>query len=95
MLQARPHLLCTWRSKDGAGDTCREETITYETCETRFVAGTAATDNRNVVRSGKRRGVAIDDFVCFVEQERWVGESERVEGGEDGVGGISEVVLCC
>ena len=67
MLQARPHLLCTWRSKDGASDTCREETITYETCETRFMTRTATRDNRNVMRFGKRRGVAIDDFVWFVE----------------------------
>ena len=95
MLQARPHLLCAWRSKNGTGDTCRKETIAYESCETRFVAGTAATDDGNVVRLGKRRGVAIDNLVGSVEQERWVGESKGVEGGEDGVGGISEVVLCC
>ena len=53
MLQARPYLLCAWRSKDGAGNTCREETIAYKTCETRFVAGTAAADDGNIVRFGK------------------------------------------
>ena len=95
MLQARPHLFCAWRSEDRAGDASGEETIAYETSEAGFVSRTTTGDDGNIVRIGERRRVTIDNFVGFVEQKRRVGKGERVERGEDRMGGISEVVLGC
>ncbi len=86
-------MFCAWRSEDSAGDACSEETIAYEASESGFMARTTTADDGNVVRFGERRGVAINYFVGLVEQERWVGEGERMEGGKDGMDGISEVVL--
>ena len=58
------------------------------------MARTTAADDGNVVRLGDRRGIAVDNFVGGIEQERWVGKGQGVEGRKDGVCGISEVVLC-
>ena len=95
MLQARPHLFCAWRSEDSAGDASSEETITNKTSEPWFMSRTTTRDEGNVLRFGERRGVTIDNFVGFVEQKSWIGKGERVERGQDGMSGISEVVLCC
>lgn len=95
MLQARPHLFCAWRGKDGAGDASSEETIAYESSESGFVSRTTAADDGNIVRFGQRRRVTVDDFVGLIKEKRWVGNGERVERGKDGMGGIGEVVLCC
>ena len=95
MLQARSHLFRAWRSEDGAGDASGEETVAHEASEPRFMARTTAADDGNVVRLDNRRGVAVDNFVGSVEQERWVGKGQGVEGRKDGMCGITEVVLCC
>lgn len=95
MLQTRSHLFCAWRSEDGAGNASGEETVAHEASETGFMARTTATDDGNIVRLGERRGIAVDNFVGGIEQERWVGKGEGVEGRKDSVGGISEVMLCC
>ena len=95
MLQARSHLFCSRRSEDGAGNASSEETVAHEARKPRFMPRTTATNDGNVVRLGDRRGIAVDDFVGGIEQERWVGKGQRVEGRKDGVCGISEVVLCC
>lgn len=95
MLQARSHLFCARRSEDGAGDASGKETVAHEASEPRFMPRTTAADDGSVLRLGERRGVAIDNFVGGVEQERWVGKGKGVEGRKDGMCGISEVVLCC
>ena len=95
MLQARPHLFCAWRSEDSAGDASSEETIAYETSESGLMSRTTAANHGNIMRLRERRGVTIDNLVRFVEQKRWIGKSKRLERGKDGIGGISEVVLCC
>ena len=95
MLQARSHLFCAWRSEDGTGDASVKETVAHKASESGLMARTTTTDDGNVMRLGERRGVAVDNFVGGVEQERWVGKGEGVEGRKDGMGGISEVVLCC
>lgn len=68
MLQARPHLFCTRRSEDSAGDASCEETVAHETSKSGFMARTTAADDRNVVRLGERGGVAVDNLVGAVEQ---------------------------
>lgn len=68
MLQARSHLFCTRRSEDSAGDASCEETVAHETSKSGFMARTTAADDRNVVRLGERRGVAVDNLVGAVEQ---------------------------
>lgn len=95
MLQARSHLLRAWRSEDCAGDASGEEAVAYEASKSGFMARTTAANYGDVMGLGERRGVTVDNFVWGVEEERWVGKGEGVEGGKDGVGGISEVVLCC
>ena len=95
MLQARSHLFCAWRGENSAGDAGGEEALANEASESGLMARTTAADNGNVLRLAERRGVAIDNFIGGVEQERWISQSEGVEGGYNSVGGISEVVLCC
>ena len=95
MLQARPDVFCAGRSEYGAGNTSGEETVAHETSESRFMSRTTTADDGNVVRLGKRREISIDNLVSLVEQERWIGQSEGVERGNDGMDWISEVVLCC
>ena len=95
MLQASSHLFCARRSEDGPSDASVEETITYEASKSGFMARTPAANDGNVVRLGERGGVAVDNFVGSVKQERWVGKGEGVEGGQDGMSGISEIVLSC
>ena len=95
MLQARSHLLGTWRSEDGAGNASSEQALTYKASESGFMARTTPTDDSNVARLRERRGIAIDDFIGCVEKERWVGKGERVKGRKDGMAGICKVVLCC
>lgn len=74
MLQARSYLFCSRRSEDGAGNASGEETVAHEAREPRFMPRTTATNNGNVVGLGDRRGVAVDNLVWGIEQERWVGE---------------------
>ena len=95
MLQTCPDLFCARRSEYGAGDTSGEETIAHETSEPRLMSRTTAADDGNVVRCGKRRGISIDNLVGLVKQKRWIGQGEGVERGNNGMNGISEVVLCC
>lgn len=95
MLQARSHLFCAGRCEDGAGNTSGEETVAHEASEPRFMPRTTAADNGNVLRLDERRGVAVDNFVGGIEQERWIGKGKRVEGRKDGMCGINKVMLCC
>ena len=76
MLQASSHLFCAWRCEYGAGDASSKETVAYEPSESGFMARTTAADDGNVVGFGERRGVAVDNLVGFVEQERWIGKSK-------------------
>lgn len=93
MLQARSHLFCAWRSEDGAGDASGEEAVAYEASKSWLVARSTTADDGDIMGLGERRGIAVDDFVGSVEEERWIGKGEGMEGRKDGVSGISEVVL--
>jgi len=58
------------------------------------MTGTTTGDNGNLALS-LRIGTAENDLVFGVEGERGIGDSERVEGSCDKVGGIREEVFCC
>ena len=88
-------MFCARRSEYGAGDTSGKETVAHETSETRLMSRATAADDGNIVKCGKRRGISIDNLVGFVKQQRWIGQGEGVERGNNGMDGISEIVLCC
>lgn len=94
MLQARPHLLRAWRSKDSTRNASSEKPIADKACEARLVTGTSTTDDGDILKIGDRRRVAVDNFILSVYKERRIGEGQGIEVRQDRIDWVGKIMLC-
>ena len=85
-------LLGTGRSEDGASYGSAQQTWTHKGSEGGFVAGASARDDGDLGFGGIR--AEVDNLILFLESTVGVCDGDRLESGEDEVGGVVDEVFC-
>ena len=87
--QTCPNLLCSWRCKDCASYTSRKKTTTDISGPTGLVAGSAATDDGDLVLGGCNRGrIPIHDFIRLIEKQGRICQGQGTESCKNSMVGV-------